>query len=258
MPVCLHWRRGLQAGSRVRSPGFRGLSFWSRFLSVRCLGSGELLMSADRVRHSVSRKKKGAFVAISTHAHAHTQTHHASTYTHAYMHFSMLHTMETCLLTSEKKNKLSKSRASSKWLLFASFLSVCVSKWGILGLISLQILPNPFSLGPLSSYLLPSSFFKQPGSTVLSISISSLYFGSLLISVLCFFFLFFFFNSLPPPSPSSISLSLHHPASVVPLYFQVFKFIWQMGKLQRKDGVKFKKLMHRDLCGCFPVVIEVL
>lgn len=36
----------------------RGLSFWRAFLSVRCRGSGELLMSADPVRHGVRRKEK--------------------------------------------------------------------------------------------------------------------------------------------------------------------------------------------------------
>lgn len=38
--------------------------FWSRFVSVWRLDSGELLMSADRVRHGVM-ESKGPFVAIS-------------------------------------------------------------------------------------------------------------------------------------------------------------------------------------------------
>lgn len=40
------------------------VAFWSRFVSVRCLDSGELLMSADRVRHGVV-ESKGPLVAIS-------------------------------------------------------------------------------------------------------------------------------------------------------------------------------------------------
>lgn len=43
--------------------GFR-VVFWSRFVSVRRLDSGELLMSTDRVRHGVM-ESKGPLVAIS-------------------------------------------------------------------------------------------------------------------------------------------------------------------------------------------------
>lgn len=38
--------------------------FWSRFVSVQRLDSGELLMSADRVRHGVM-ESKGPLVAVS-------------------------------------------------------------------------------------------------------------------------------------------------------------------------------------------------
>lgn len=35
-----------------------GVVFWRGFLSVMCPGSGELLMSADRVRHGVRRERE--------------------------------------------------------------------------------------------------------------------------------------------------------------------------------------------------------
>lgn len=89
---------------------------------MRCLGSGELLMSADRVRHSVSRKKKALSLLY-------PQTHKPTTQAHILMHICILacciQWRHVCLLL-KKKNKLGKSHASSKRLLFASFLSVCV------------------------------------------------------------------------------------------------------------------------------------
>lgn len=45
-----------------------GVVFWSPFVSVRCLGSGELLMSADRVRHGINKKKELSLL------YSHTQT----------------------------------------------------------------------------------------------------------------------------------------------------------------------------------------
>lgn len=59
MPVCLHWREGFQARGRVCLLG-SGLASGAGL----CLDSGELLMSADRVRHSVM-ESQGPRAAIS-------------------------------------------------------------------------------------------------------------------------------------------------------------------------------------------------
>lgn len=47
-----------------------GAVFWRRFLSVRCMGFGERLMSADRVRHGIRRK---------IHFHCYILTHRPKT-----------------------------------------------------------------------------------------------------------------------------------------------------------------------------------
>lgn len=46
---------GGRGGWRVEGGG---TSFWSGFLSVKCRGSGELLMSADHVRHAIKKKER--------------------------------------------------------------------------------------------------------------------------------------------------------------------------------------------------------
>lgn len=73
--VCVYW--------------VSGAVFWRGFLSVRCLSSGELLMSADRVSHGIRRK--GRFRCyILTQSHTRKQMYKN---THTDMHLSMLRTL---------------------------------------------------------------------------------------------------------------------------------------------------------------------
>lgn len=196
-------------------------------------------MSADRVRHGISRK--GRFSLL----YSHTQTYmckqtYRNTHADIHMHLSMLQMMTPCAYILGASRK-SKNCCILQMITFCLFLGVCVcvSKRGILKLISLQIPPNPFSLGPFSSYLLPSFFFKQLVSPKLSISIC-FHFTS---SPFSFVFLVLFLSTLFF-SPSSISLSRYQPCFCISNCCSNFT--------NMRVGRRFKKAQAPESLGVSP------
>jgi len=159
MPVCLHWRRGLQAGSRVCLLG-SGVVFWSGFLSVRCLGSGELLMSADRVRHGIRRKRHSRCYILT---HRPTCVIRRAKKRHADIHVRYVACMYVCRRWHHAITSLEAARQSKTLLhppnnYFLPHFSVCVSKRGQLKLLYPYKSPKSFfPHSPHISYQPPSS-----------------------------------------------------------------------------------------------------
>lgn len=184
--------------------------------------------------------EKGAFRCyIHTHTNLHVQTdiqRYTCRYTYAFKHVANDDTVCLHLGSLQKKQKL--LYPPNDYFL-PLFRCVRVSKRGILKLISLQIPPNPFSLGPFSSYLLPSFFFKQLVSPKLSISIC-FHFTS---SPFSFVFLVLFLSTLFF-SPSSISLSRYQPCFCISNCCSNFT--------NMRVGRRFKKAQAPESLGVSP------
>lgn len=157
--------------------------------------------------------EKGAFVSMFSHMRK-----QANQNTHAdkYMYLCMLQTLMQYSMRShlwELPDKAMQNTFACPIITFCIFFYRCLYLKGEYRCFYIPTNPpNPFSLGPFSSYLLPSSFFKQFVSPMLSISIC-VHFAS---SPLSFVFLVLFFS---PTSPRS--LHLFPLLSVCKLYFQL-------------------------------------